>query len=453
MTNGLTAAAVEKYRPSKKRREIPDHGCRGLYLIVQPSGAKSWAMRFRRPDGKPAKMTLGSVDQSGKEMPDEPVIGAPLTLAGARVVASAVHRKRMLGRDVISDLAADRHRQKAESETAAANSFSMCVRDFIAEHAKPKTRRWDDTARLLGLRYPKDGASDPEVIPNGLVARWGDRPAREIDGHDIWGIVDETRRRGAPGLPRRKDGLTEGHARSMFAALSSCFGWLQKNRRIDVNPCAGVARPEMPKARDRVLSDAEIVKFWKASSAVGEPAGGLLRLLLITGARLDEVSGMTRAELSEDGSMWNLPGARTKNHRAHLVPLPLLAREILQGVRQVHTKEGFVFSRNGRRPIFIGSKIKARLDNLIGEIPPWRVHDLRRTAATGMAEIGIAPHVVEAVLNHVSGAKASVAGTYNRAAYGPEKKHALERWAAHVEGLVSGKSGSITPIHDRRARS
>ena len=142
---------------------------------------------------------------------------------------------------------------------------------------------------------------------------------------------------------------------------------------------------------------------------------------------------MTRDELSEDGATWNIPGERTKNKRAHIVPLAPLARELLSAV----IGDGkLIFTTTGRSPISGWSKIKKRLDSVMA-IPSWRLHDLRRTAATGMAEIGIAPHIVEAALNHISGAKAGVAGTYNRAAYAPEKRAALERWAAHVQRLVS----------------
>jgi integrase len=151
---------------------------------------------------------------------------------------------------------------------------------------------------------------------------------------------------------------------------------------------------------------------------------------------------MQRAELSDDGTIWNIPGSRTKNRKPHTVPLPPLARQILASVVG---EGGFVFTTTGDSPVSIGSKIKGRLDEAMA-IPPWRLHDLRRTAATGMAEIGIPPHIVEAALNHVSGARAGVAGTYNRAAYAPEKKAALERWADHIAGLVSGRAAKVVPI-------
>jgi integrase len=448
MAKVLTTAAVKKYQPTHKRHEIRDGGARGLFLVIQPSGSKSWAMRFRRPDGTPGKLTLGVVDLAGKEMQGEPVLGAPLSLAGARVLASEVNRQRAMGCDVIADYAIAKHRRHAEVEEGAANSFPVLVPRFIAEHARPKTRRWRDTSRLLGLRYPKDGG-EPEVIAGGLMQRWANRSVRDIDGGDIWALVDETRRLGAPGLERRSDGLTDAHARAMFTALSSLFGWLAKHRRVGANPCTGVYRPDAPKARDRVLTDAEIVAFWHACDDIGEPFGQLLKLLLLTGCRLNEVAGMRRSEVSEDGATWSLPGARTKNGRPHVVPFAPLARDILATVKPIAGDVGFVFTTTGTTPVKGWSKIKGRLDEAM-QVPAWRLHDLRRTAATGMAEIGIAPHIVEACLNHVSGARASVAGIYNRALHGAEKRAALERWASHVHGLVEGRPRNVVSLSAER---
>jgi len=158
----------------------------------------------------------------------------------------------------------------------------------------------------------------------------------------------------------------------------------------------------------------------------------MVKVLLLTGCRLREVSDMERSELN--GATWTIPGSRTKNRRSHVVPLAPSVINIINGVPVIEGCK-YVFSTNGARPISGFSKIKKRLDRAM-QIPPWRLHDLRRCAATGMAEIGIAPHVVEAALNHISGAKASVAGIYNRAQYSDEKRDALRRWAKHIEEIV-----------------
>jgi integrase len=155
---------------------------------------------------------------------------------------------------------------------------------------------------------------------------------------------------------------------------------------------------------------------------------------------------MLRDELTDDNATWNIPGARTKNGRPHVVPLPPLARQIIKAAAGKRPTP-LCFTTNGKSPVSGWSKLKARLDRAMA-IPQWRLHDLRRTAATGMAEIGIPPHIVEACLNHISGAKAGVAGTYNRAAYAAEKRAALERWAAHVEGLIGVRpAATVVPLH------
>jgi integrase len=439
MPKVLTAAAAKNHRPGKARREIPDGGCPGLHLVIQPSGRRSWAMRLRRPDGKPAKLTLGPVDLSGQEAESEPVIGAPLTLASARRLVAELHRERARGRDVVSDLAAAKRRQKSERETRSAALFGRAAIDFIEGHAKKKTRRWQEQARLLGLTPTTDGL---QVIRNGLADRWKDRAVASIDGHDIHEVIDEVRYIGVPGLQRRSDKPTEARARAVFACLSKMFGWLAQHRRVEKNPCAGVHRPEASVARDRVLADGELVKFWSAASDESGYVSAVLKLLLLTGCRLNEVAGMRRRELSKDVSTWAIPGARTKNHRPHVVPLPPLAREL---IASGPAEADLIFTTTGRTPISGWSKIKRRLDGKMN-VPHWRLHDLRRTAATGMAEIGVPPHIVEAALNHVSGARAGVAGTYNRAAYSSEKKAALERWATYVDGLVTRRGATIVPI-------
>jgi integrase len=157
--------------------------------------------------------------------------------------------------------------------------------------------------------------------------------------------------------------------------------------------------------------------------------------------------------LSEDGTSWTIPGSRTKNHRTHLVPLPPLARAIIERMAPVESPSGYVFTISGK--LLSGfSKAKVELDQSMATLAraegrdagAWRLHDLRRTCATGMADMGILPHVVEAVLNHVSGSKGGVAGVYNRAAYAAESKAALERWAVHVEGIVSGQPANVVAI-------
>ena len=344
------------------------------------------------------------------------MIGAPLTLASARRLATELHRQRAMGKDVV----AARHREKLERKVRGAKTFAQAAIDFVEQHSMRKTRRWQDRARLLGVRPAVRGGS-LELIPKGLADRWRDRPITEIDGDHVHAIIDEVRERGVPGLEKRVDGPSESRALAMFATLSKLLSWLVERRRISQNPCIAVHRPPTLPARDRVLTNPELVKFWRAADAERREFGALLKLLLLTGARLNEVARMRRPELSEDGAIWTMPGQRTKNKRVHVVPLPAAAQTI---IADVPITGDVVFTTNGKTPVTCGSKIKSRLDTRM-KIAPWRLHDLRRTVATGMAEIGIAPHIIEAVLNHVSGAKAGVAGTYNGPSTRPRRR---PRW-------------------------
>jgi integrase len=455
----LTVAAIARFKPDlHRRREIKDGGAPSLYLVIQPSGAKSWAMRFRRPGGTTwGKLVLGPLDLSNNELTGTPVIGQPLTLTAARQLAATIHRERALGKDVIADQRTARSRNKSANEHVSASTFGMLVRQYVKEHAKPKTRRWPETARNLGLLYPLEG--EPTVARGGLAERWADRQVTSIDGHDIHGVVDEARRRGMPGLGRRNDGISDARGRAMGRTLSKFFAWLLQHRRITNNPSVGVWCPPPPQRRKRVLSDTEIRWFWQAAGGLGTPFGPLLRLLLLTGQRLNEVGGICCDELQEDG--WQLPGSRTKNKLEHMVPLSPLAVELIDSVPLI---EGcpFVFSTTGKKPVSGWSKTKSRLDaamlaiaqkedQSVRSIDRWVLHDLRRTAVTNMNKLKILPHVVEATVNHIStGALAGVAGTYNKYEYFDEKKEALQRWALHLRGMVGGSAANVLPLEKKR---
>ena len=458
----LTAAAVLKIKPAADRREIPDAGAGGLYFVVQPSGTKSWAMRFRRPNGDRAKLVLGPLDLTGSEIAGEPQIGQPLTLAAARALAAQINRQRAMGVDVVAVRRSEKRRSRELSP--GASTYASAARDFVDRHARPKTRRWRETARVLGLEYPPDGA--PATIRGGLCDRWSDRLITEIDGDNIYAVVDEAVHHGIPGLGRKNKAASDARGRSMADALGTLFGWLHRHRRIKTNPSTGVHRPGPPPARDRALNVKTDVRnadelrwFWAACDAMGYPFGDLCKLLLLVGARREEIARMTWAELSDDLSTLRLAGNRTKNGLAFDVPLPPLAREILGSVPRVSTT--YVFSTNSRTPTSGFSKFKARLDALMlaeaikergksAAIAPWRVHDLRRSAATGMAGIGVNPWIIEACLNHVSGARASVAGVYNVETYKSEKRNATDRWASHIDSVVSGRAdGTVVPIRGR----
>ena len=240
----LTSAAVRKYTAQSKRREIPDAMAPGLHLVIQPkpSGTRSWALRFRRPDGRPAKLTLGRVDLSDKEASDDPVIGGALTLRQARQLANQIDRKRAQGLDVVEEHQAKRRGQQVAAQDRAANTFSSCAREFFAEYRtkhKQRPRGWRADALALGLRYPlgaNPATTEPELIKGGLAANWKNKPVAEIDGNDVHVVVREASRQGVPGLGRRNGGTSEARGRRLHAALSVLFRWLVRQRKIPSTP-------------------------------------------------------------------------------------------------------------------------------------------------------------------------------------------------------------------------
>jgi integrase len=460
----LTDAAVRKFTPGAKERRIPT-GMPGLFLVIKPSGRKSWQMRFRTVGGRIGKMTLGK--PASDEMSDDPVTGSELTLAAARELANRVIRERGRGHDPIAAHKAEKARQRAVVVETATNTFAAAAQEFIEKYAKKKTRRWQEQARLLGLRPTKNGL---EIITGGLAARWKDKPIGKMDGHDIHGIVTETRERGAPGLERRADTETESRARAMLSVLSRMYRWLLQHRRVEVNPCMGVHRPEPPKARDRVLNVNPDVRradelrwFWTGCEKLSPPWGALLKILLLTGCRRDEIGEMRWDELTDDLAVLRLEGSRTKNGKAHELPLQPLTRDLLRSVDRIEGSPYVFTGATGKTPISGWSKTKNRLDALMRaearkergkdfEIADWRIHDLRRTAASGMQRIGIRGEVIERALNHISGSFRGVAGIYQRDPLTEEVNEAFSRWARHVRGVVSGQPDNVVAIRKRRTR-
>jgi integrase len=224
------------------------------------------------------------------------------------------------------------------------------------------------------------------------------------------------------------------------ASLSAFFNWAVREGLLDTNPVSGTARADERGSRERILTQGELGELW-AALPQGD-FGDIVRLLVLTGQRREEIGGLKWSEVDLDRGMIVLPEERTKNSRQHEVPLSRQAREIL--ARQPKRKgRDFVFGI-GEFGFSGWSNCKARLDRALlrqrrerdrraKPLPDWRLHDLRRTAATGMAEAGTLPHVIEAVLNHVSGHKAGVAGVYNLARYSDEVRAALQGWADAVE--------------------
>jgi integrase len=210
------------------------------------------------------------------------------------------------------------------------------------------------------------------------------------------------------------------------ASLSSLWTWAVQEGLVEHNIVTGTGRADEGASRDRVLSEAEIKALW---AALGDDDFSLaLRLLLLTGQRKSEIGNLSWNEVNLKAAAIVLPAERTKNGREHMLPLSSQASALLAGIKR----------RNGEFVFGIKHWVlpKERLDQR-AQIQPWRLHDLRRTCATGMAELGVHPHIIEAVLNHVSGHKAGVAGIYNRARYESEMRSALQRWADHVAAITT----------------
>jgi integrase len=468
----LTDAVARRLRATDgKRLVIRDAGGHSLYLVISPSsGLKTFTMRFRRPGGKVGKLTLGPFYEGDEPLnegrPLDPVKGAPLTLAMARELALRIHRERALGRDVIGEHKVERQRQRRDANKASRNSFVAAARLYVEQYARRETKRWRDTARYLGLIYPEDRKAEPTLVQDGLAERWLDKPVTSIDADDVWAAVDEARLTGVHGSRRSNKRQSDSQARALFSTLSALFGWLVAHRRVKTNPTAGIRRPAVSQARERVLTPDEIKWFWQACDAL-EPRGGtrvfapLLRLLLVTAQRRGEVAGIRRGEIDAAG-MWHIPGSRTKNGRDHRVPLPKLALDLVASA--VSRPSGdLIFSTTGKGAPTAWAKTKARLDAAMtaaatrerGEdfqIEPWRLHDLRRTAVTGMAEQGTSSEVIELIVNHASGTRGGVAGTYNRSERMEERVAALRRWARRVDQIVGGGEAAQVVELDTRAR-
>jgi integrase len=403
MAKPLTAKAIENLRPGDTRREIPDAGCRGLYLILQPSGRRAWAVRYRF-GGKPRKLTLDGVG----------------TLAAARKAATDALHQLEQGRDP----AVLKFETKATAERAsadrAADTVEQWAAHFIERHAKRKTRQnsWKQTTHVF----------DDIVLP-----AWRGRTVHDIKRRDIIEVVE---------------GVAEDRpimANRTLAALSKFFAWLCERDIITASPCTGVKRPSDEHARDRVLSDDEIHALWLACDAIGGPAGACVKMLLLTGQRRSEVSGMRRVEIT--GDVWTLSPERTKNGQRHDVPLSEQALAIIESMPVIGD---YIFTSTGAAPLWHFDRIKRLLDAHVKPETPWVLHDLRRTAASGMAKLGIRLPIIEKVLNHSSGTFRGIVGTYQRHDFAGEKRHALQAWADHVDAIVRGEPrGNVTPLRGR----
>lgn len=412
MARAFTTKAVEAVKPDTNRREIPDPALTGLYLVIQPSGAKSWALRYRFAQ-KPKKLTLGRW----------PLMGVAAARAAATEAIEAVEHG--------NDPGAAKKRAKAERIEAQLSERDK-IKTLVEQYAK---------RHLASL---KSGAVVKRELERHVVTVWGDRDIHDIAKRDVIDLLD--------GIADSGRVVTANRVRSY---LGTFFGWCVDRDIIAMSPAQGVKPVAKEKSRDRVLTDDEIRWFWRACDDWGFPWGPLGQTLLLTGQRLGEVAGVTDAEIS--GDVWHMAPDRTKNGRAHAVPLSEAVQDVLAGVERVEGRPGLIYTTTGESPLSGFHKgrnhIAERMVEIAAdeageavEIPHWTFHDLRRTAATGMARLGIPVRVTEAVLNHVSGTAAGIVSVYQRHDYADEKRAALDAWARLVADLVEGRADNVVQI-------
>jgi integrase len=414
-TKALTPKAVEAAKPDpEKRIEKADPALSGLYLVIQPSGAKSWALRYRF-DGKPAKLTLGRW----------PIMG----VADARLAASEALEKVERGQDPAEEKKAEKAKRAGQEDR---DTVQALVDQFDRRH----------------LRHLRSRDTVKRELERHVVAKWGDRDIHTITKRDVLDLLD--------GIVDSGRATTANRVR---AYLGKFFNWCVERDVIAATPMIGVKAPAKETSRDRVLNDDEIRWLWTAAAKAGQPWGPLARFLLLTGQRLGEAVEMTDREVK--GGVWHLTAARTKNGRAHDVPLSEVAQEVLAGVERIKGATGYIFTTTGEGPVRGFHKARNTLADGMAkvaedergepvEIPHWTFHDLRRSCATNMARLGIPVRVTEAVLNHVSGTGGGIVAVYQRHDYADEKRQALEAWARFVQELVEGKSDNVVRLEAAR---
>jgi integrase len=228
-------------------------------------------------------------------------------------------------------------------------------------------------------------------------------------------------------IERSRGPVSRNRARS---ALSTFFGWCITEGLLEANPVEGTAKVDEGGGRERILSDDELRQLWAALGT--DPFADIVRLLLLTGQRRNEIGALQWSEVDLPRKLIVLPPERTKNKRKHELPL---SRQALAIIERQPRRNSSAFLFSDVKGFRNWDAAKARLDQRL-DIASYTLHDLRPSAATGMAELGVQPHVIESMLNHVSGHKAGVAGIYNRSKLIEPMRDALQRWADHVEAIT-----------------
>lgn len=367
------------------RLEIWDQRIPGFGVRVSGAGTKTFILVYRHR-GRPRRLTLGRYPF--------------LSLADARDKAEAALRHLENGIDpaLVKEAADD---PTYQVETA----LERYVDRHCAVHNKPSTAK--ETERLLRKHF---------------IAAWGKRDIRDIQQPQINDILDGLVAAGKP-----------SEANHALGVIKTFFRWCCDRDMLAVNPCDKIKKPAKHGSRARVLTDDELAAVWHAADAEGHPFGTMTKLLILSAQRRGEVTQMQWDQLDLAAGIWTIPAELAKNSREHVLPLADTATTL---IKKLPKTTGFVFPARGNAASVISgfTRAKRRLDELSG-VEDWTLHDLRRTAATHMAKLGVAPHVIERILNHVSGTFAGVAGVYNRFQYVDEMRAALTAWEAHLADL------------------
>jgi integrase len=382
----LTKSAIDALRTPKSDEVYWDAGCPGFGVKVTPKGRRVFIVLYRT-GGAGSRLRKYTIGPYGR-----------VTLHQARVAAQKVFTAKHEGRDPAAEKRATRRR-------IVADLVEDLLETFIAQRLS-QNRSGGEIARLLRREIGKT---------------WAGRSIHEISKRDVVEVVTAIEQRGAPVA-----------ANKALKATKTFLRWCVGRAVLDQSPAEGVPLPSKEVPRDRVLDDNELAHVILAARKIGGPYGGIVELLALTGQRREEVARLQREELDLVRRIWTLPKTRTKNAKAHVVHLSEQSMAVLKRAEQTGL---YVFSLVGTKPFPGFSRAKRRLDQLSG-VTGWRLHDLRRTCVSGMARLGIAPHVADKVLNHQTGTISGVAAVYQRHEFLAERKAALDKWGSHFGQLL-----------------
>jgi integrase len=377
----LTELTIRKAKPADKRYDLFDASARGLGLRVAISGTKSWFI-MRRFNGRMLRITFGRYPE--------------ISLANARLKVPEVLREMADGRT------------QGQRKT---DLFKIVLEEWLKkDQAKNKSVHQVKMAMYL------------HALP-----ALGNMSVTSITKRDVNKMIDKVVDAGSPVAANR-----------ILAYTKRFFSWCKERDILDQSPVEAIKLPSKENDRDRVLNLGEIKSFWISCDKMGYPWGPVFQLLLLTGARLKEVSQASWSEISISDRTLDLPGSRTKNERAHQIQLSVQTLKILLSLPKVEGQD-FLFSTNGKTPVSGFSKVKKRLDMLCG-VTNWRFHDLRRSFATHSSEkLSVSPVIVDKILNHRTGQVRGVTAVYQRGEYLAERREALQKWGDYIERLVAGE--------------